>query len=129
MENKTQRKNKVNQTITWPSATQYFTVNDLFALNPDIPKITLRVRLDKLMAAGQMVKVIGQKNGGKGRPSKIHAMLPVSQEVLDKAKADNVVDIDREQTPRPTSIPVDTAVNTEVSTIATNTEAAPQPTA
>jgi hypothetical protein len=83
--NKTERKNKTNLEIIWPTHGGYFTVNDLIALNPHFIKITLRVRLDGAIKKDKKVSIIGYKNLGKGRPSMILALNPVSQSVLDKA--------------------------------------------
>jgi len=84
---KTQRKNNTNLTVVWPSASVYFTIKDLFNLNPDFVPITLRVRLKKAIDSEKTVGVIGTTNPGKGRPCLVFAMRPVLQSVLDSAKS------------------------------------------
>jgi hypothetical protein len=95
--NKTQRKNKTKQVITWPSNNGYFTIKELVTMNqhmltlpPKCSDITIRVRLNRAITEQNSVAEIGAKNGGKGRPEKVFAMRPVKQSVLDKAKADSI---------------------------------------
>jgi len=95
--NKTQRKNKTKQVITWPSNNGYFTIKELVAMNqhmltlpPKCSDITIRVRLNRAITEQNSVAEIGAKNGGKGRPEKVFAMRPVKQSVLDKAKVDSI---------------------------------------
>ena len=112
---KTQRKNKTNQVISWPSNDEYFTINDLVRLNPHMltgaakpSDITLRVRLAKAVKDDNLVSPIGQKNCGKGRPKVIYAMRPVKSIVIEKATADGIsLDMPKimtvmEITPQPT---------------------------
>ena len=80
------RKNKTNQTVIWPT-TPYFTIQDLFHLNPKFVEITLRVRLSNAINPGGTIAEIGSIPGGLGRPQKVFAMTPVTQELLNKAKA------------------------------------------
>lgn len=79
------RKNKTNLTVTWPS-TPYFTIQDLLKLNLKFVPITLKVRLANAINDG-IAAEIGSIPGGKGRPRKVFAILPVSKETLDKVKA------------------------------------------
>src|ERR1700675_2990712 len=88
---KTLRKNKTNQTITWPTADKYFTIDDLFASHPDFVKITLRVKLKKAISEENLIAVIGTKNCGKGRPKLVLAMRPVKQSALESAKIDGIL--------------------------------------
>ncbi len=90
--NKTTRKNKTNQTITWPANDGYFTIRELVAANqhmltnaPKPSDITIRVRLQKAITEQNLVAEIGAKTGGKGRPEKVFAMRPVLKSVLDMA--------------------------------------------
>lgn len=83
---KTQRKNKTNLTLVWPTNTEFFTIKDLCKMNKDFVEITLRVRLKKAIDDEKIVGVIGTTNPGKGRPSLVFAMRPVLQSVLDSAK-------------------------------------------
>lgn len=87
---KTQRKNKTNLVVSWPSNEGYFTIDSLSEMNPDFINITLRVRLKKAISEDNTVAIIGYKNCGKGRPKLALAMRPVRQSVLDKAKADGI---------------------------------------
>ena len=90
---KTNRKNKTGLTINWPKDT-YFTIKyDLLPLNPEFVPITLRVRVKKALTDNVIVK-IGEKMGGKGRPSLIFATTPVSHDVYEKAKADGILMVD-----------------------------------
>lgn len=82
--NKTDRKNKTNLVVNWPTHGGHFTINELIALNPEFKTITLRVRVDNAKKEGNVVE-IGSKNMGKGRPQLVLAMAPVSKELLDKA--------------------------------------------
>jgi len=93
---KTQRKNKTNQVINWPTNDQYFTIDSLINSNQHMLTssgldITLRVRLNKAINEEGMVAVIGHKNSGKGRPQLVFAMKPVNQMVLEKAKNDGIM--------------------------------------
>jgi hypothetical protein len=87
---KTNRKNKTNLTVTWPSADKYFTIVDLMGTNKDFIPITLRVRLKNAIDDGT-VSEIGTIHGGKGRPKLAFAMNPVTEEVLATARQAEVV--------------------------------------
>ena len=87
---KTNRKNKTNLTVTWPSADKYFTIIDLMGTNKDFIPITLRVRLKNAIDDGT-VSEIGTIHGGKGRPKLAFAMNPVTEEVLATARQAEVV--------------------------------------
>jgi len=94
---KTQRKNKTNQVINWPPVNEYFTIDSLTKSNPHMltssgSDITLRVRLmNAVKEEPKTVSAIGTLNLGKGRPQLAFAMIPVSQEALDKAAANKVI--------------------------------------
>lgn len=89
--NKTDRKNKTNLTVNWPTHGNYFTVKELWKqYNPNFIEITLRVRVDKAIKKDNTVAIIGYKNVGKGRPTMILAMNPITQELLDKAYAEGI---------------------------------------
>ena len=87
---KTNRKNKTNLTVTWPSADKYFTIVDLMGANTDFIPITLRVRLKNAIDDGT-VSEIGTIHGGKGRPKLAFAMNPVTEDVLAGARQAEVV--------------------------------------
>lgn len=87
---KTNRKNKTNLTVTWPSADKYFTIVDLMGTNTDFIPITLRVRLKNAIDDGT-VSEIGTIHGGKGRPKLAFAMNPVTEDVLATARQAEVV--------------------------------------
>lgn len=89
---KQQRKNRTNQVVTWPT-TPYFTIRELHNLNPKFVNITLRVRLTNAIEAGQIAE-IGSVPGGKGRPQKVFAKTPVTQNVLAKARQDGISMVD-----------------------------------
>lgn len=82
------RKNRTNQTVIWPS-TPYFTIQELHNLNPKFVNITLRVRLTKAIEAGKVAE-IGSIPGEKGRPQKVFTQIPVTQNVLSKARQDGI---------------------------------------
>lgn len=94
---KTDRKNKTNLTVTWPSNDTYFGVNDLAQLNKDFIGITLRVRLKNALDEG-IVSQIGTVHGGKGRPKLAFAMSPVSAAAITSAQTDGVMLVDKYNT-------------------------------
>jgi hypothetical protein len=113
--NKTDRKNKTNLVVTWPEHGKLFTIKDLLAANPEFVEITLRVRVDKAIKKERTVAVIGYKNTGKGRPTMMLAMAPITQEFLDAAYATGI------QTPEIKPIVSVIDVTTPVSTSDTPT--------
>lgn len=98
---KTQRKNKTNLVMKWPTNDDYFVISPgydnsmahkaLMTLNPDFIEITLRVRLKKEIEEKKTVVEIGCKNTGFGRPIKAFVMTPVNQLAMEKAKADGIM--------------------------------------
>ena len=88
--NKTDRKNKTNLVMNWPEHGSLFTIKDLLAANPEFVEITLRVRVDRAIKKENAVSIIGYKNTGKGRPTMIMTMNPVSQELVDSAYASGI---------------------------------------
>jgi len=88
--NKTNRKNKTKQTVTWPKNV-IFTFKQLLEQNSHFDKeITLRVRLAKAQDEGTVIE-LGTKNFGKGRPLSVYSMAPVSTKTIEQAKNDGVV--------------------------------------
>ena len=85
---KTDRKNKTNLTVNWPS--NIFTIEELNQKNPDFVNITLRVRI-KNAITDNMVSEIGYLHNGKGRPRVVLACNPVTQEHIAEAKSKGVV--------------------------------------
>ena len=132
--NKTDRKNKTNLIVTWPSHGNLFTIKDLLASNPDFIEITLRVRVDKAIKKDKSVAIIGYKNVGKGRPTMMLSMNPVTQEFVDAAYATgiqppeirplvtvmdvNVTSVSTSETSA-TEIPVDDTIVNPISTTVT----------
>jgi len=113
---KTNRKNKTNLTVTWPSADKYFTIADLMETNKEFIPITLRVRLKNAIDDGTVAE-IGTIHGGKGRPKLAFAMNPVTEDVLATARQAEVVLHDKYNTVKVldvTSKPTETPVETEV---------------
>lgn len=99
MDKKTERKNKINQVIVWPSRDEYFTIDSLIKSNPHMltvsgSDITLRVRLSDAITKKSIVAPIGTLNSGKGRPKLAFALTPVTQNALDKAKSDGIILLD-----------------------------------
>jgi hypothetical protein len=120
---KTNRKNKTNLTVTWPSADKYFTIADLMETNKEFIPITLRVRLKNAIDDGTVVE-IGTIHGGKGRPKLAFAMNPVTEDVLATARQAEVVLHDKyntvkvlDVTSKPTETPVETEVEVSKTTV------------
>jgi hypothetical protein len=85
---KTDRKNKTNLTVNWP--TNIFTIEELNEKNPEFVNITLRVRIKKAIT-DNMVSEIGYLHNGKGRPRVVLACNPINQEHIADAKSKGVV--------------------------------------
>jgi hypothetical protein len=94
---KTDRKNKTNLTVTWPSNDTYFGVSELTNLNKDFIAITLRVRLKNALDEG-VVTQIGTVHGGKGRPKLAFVMSPVTEAAITSARSAGVVLVDKYNT-------------------------------
>ena len=94
---KTDRKNKTNLTVNWPSNDTYFGVSELTNLNKDFIAITLRVRLKNALDEG-VVTQIGTVHGGKGRPKLAFAMSPVTEAAITSARSSGVVLVDKYNT-------------------------------
>lgn len=113
-----QKKNKTNQTVTWPTAT-LFTIKELHRLNPKFIEITLRVRLSKAIEGGKVAE-IGSIPGDKGRPQKVFSMTPITKAALDKAKSEHINLVDNADkmiqiiSVGSTPAPVTTSVSTSV---------------
>jgi hypothetical protein len=120
---KTNRKNKTNLTVTWPSADKYFTIADLMETNKEFIPITLRVRLKNAIDDGTVAE-IGTIHGGKGRPKLAFAMNPVTEDVLATARQAEVVLHDKyntvkvlDVTSKPTETPVEAEVEVSKTTV------------
>jgi hypothetical protein len=85
---KTDRKNKTNLTVTWPS--NVFTIKELNANNPDFVEITLRVRLKKALDSGEITD-IGVLHNGKGRPTLVFVHGTPTKEHIEEAKSRQVI--------------------------------------
>lgn len=119
---KTDRKNKTNLTVTWP--TNVFTIKELNAANPEFVEITLRVRLKKAIESGE-VNEMGVLHNGKGRPTIVFVHGTPTEAHIDEAKSRevilkdglvlNVLNIDSNKTPTPsTVVTMDVDVNKSV---------------
>lgn len=84
---KTDRKNKTNQTVTYPSC--IFTIKELNELNPDIVTISLRDKVKKAIKRGEL-NVIGILPNGKGRPTLVHVFGSITKSIIDEAKSKGV---------------------------------------
>lgn len=102
MDKKTERKNKKNLVVNWPT-TPFFTINDILALN-DAKPITLRVRLAKQIEAGKAIE-IGCKTGGQGRPKKVFAFTPIADTTFELAKAENIILVDENRLKKMAMLP------------------------
>ena len=107
---KTDRKNKTNLTVTWPSNDTYFGVSDLTNLNKDFIAITLRVRLKNALDEG-VVTQIGTVHGGKGRPKLAFAMSPVTEAAITSARSAGVVLVDKYNTVNVLDVKADTVTS------------------
>lgn len=85
---KTDRKNKTNLTITWP--TSIFTIKELNDKNSEFVEITLRVRLKKAIETGE-VSELGVIHNGKGRPTIVFVHGLPTQSHINEAKAKEVI--------------------------------------
>ena len=85
---KTDRKNKTNLTITWP--TSIFTIKELNEKNSEFVEITLRVRLKKAIETGE-VSELGVIHNGKGRPTIVFVHGLPTQSHINEAKAKEVI--------------------------------------
>jgi len=118
---KTDRKNKTNLTVTWPSNDTYFGVSELTNLNKDFIAITLRVRLKNALDEG-VVTQIGTVHGGKGRPKLAFAMSPVTETAVTAARDAGVVLVDKYNTVNVLDVKAEAETTEHVET-ATKTDA------
>ena len=112
---KTDRKNKTNLTVTWPSNDTYFGVSDLTALNSDFISITLRVRLKNALDEGS-VSQIGTVHGGKGRPKLAFVMNPVNEAAINAARNAGVMLADKFNTVNVLDVKAESDTNERVAT-------------
>jgi len=112
---KTDRKNKTNLTVTWPSNDTYFGVSDLTALNSDFISITLRVRLKNALDDGS-VSQIGTVHGGKGRPKLAFVMNPVTEAAINAARTAGVMLSDKYNTVNVLDVKAESDTNERVAT-------------
>jgi hypothetical protein len=85
---KTDRKNKTNLTVTWPS--NIFTIKELNVQNPDFVEITLRVRMKKAIDSSEITE-IGVLHNGKGRPTLVFVHGTPTKEHIEEAKSRQVI--------------------------------------
>jgi hypothetical protein len=85
---KTDRKNKTNLTITWP--TNIFTIKELNEANKEFVEITLRVRLKRAIETGE-VNDIGVIHNGKGRPTIVFVYGNPTAAHIEEAKSREVI--------------------------------------
>lgn len=88
--NKTGRKNNLNQTLILPS-TNYFSTEQLFDANPKMLNITARTKFKLNYLSTGKVKELGYIQNPMGRPTKVYAMTPISNEIIDSAKNDGII--------------------------------------
>ena len=118
---KTDRKNKTNLTVTWPSNDTYFGVSELTNINKDFIAITLRVRLKNALDEG-VVTQIGTVHGGKGRPKLAFAMSPVTEAAIASARTAGVVLVDKYNTVNVLDVKADVESTENVETVSKTTE-------
>lgn len=90
IKNKTGRKNNTKQIVTWPSKAFFTHKDDLVKLNSNMIDITLRTKVMEAIEQGK-VKEIGFMQNGKGRPSNVYAMAPVTAETIELAKQKMII--------------------------------------
>ena len=112
---KTDRKNKTNLTVTWPSNDTYFGVSELTNLNKDFIAITLRVRLKNALDEG-VVTQIGTVHGGKGRPKLAFVMNPVTEAAINAARTAGVMLSDKYNTVNVLDVKAESDTNERVAT-------------
>lgn len=86
---KTDRKNKTNLTVTWPTDS-IFTINELHDSNKNFVLITLRVRLKKAIEVGEVTE-IGVLHNGKGRPTNVFVYGKPTPSHIEQAKKKEVI--------------------------------------
>ena len=118
---KTDRKNKTNLTVNWPSNDTYFGVSELTNLNKEFIAITLRVRLKNALDEG-VVTQIGTVHGGKGRPKLAFAMSPLTEAAITAARSAGVVLVDKYNTVNVLDVKAEAETTEHVET-ATKTDA------
>jgi hypothetical protein len=111
MSKKTERKNKTNLVVKWPS-TPFFILDEVFDLQKDAKQITLRVRLQKEIESGKVAE-IGCRTGGQGRPKKVFAFTPVPQSTLDLAKSQSITLVEQTRILKFTAVPAAALVGTQ----------------
>lgn len=85
MTKKTNRRNKKNLVVNWPTET-HFDFKALRAQNSHFEKeITLRTRLESAKLDGKIAE-IGCMHCKQGRPTKVYTMMPVSKSAIDAAE-------------------------------------------
>ena len=84
---KTDRKNKTNQSVTYPSC--IFTIKELNAINADIVAISLRDKVKKAIKRGE-VSIISVLPNGKGRPTLVHVFGSITPSIIEDAKSKGV---------------------------------------
>ena len=91
MDKKTQRKNRTNLQVVWPSEDEYWTIRELNAKNKQFVEITLRVRVSNAIKRDNTVAVIGDKMNAHGRPEMVCAVRQangkVKQSTVEAARA------------------------------------------
>lgn len=85
---KTDRKNKTNLTVSWPS--NIFTIEELNNHNPEFINITLRVRLKSAISNNE-VSEIGYLHNGKGRPRLVLCHGNITPEHITQSKERGVI--------------------------------------
>lgn len=90
IKNKTGRKNKTKQELVLPSL-DYFSTEQLLTSNPNMPKITARTKFKLQYLNTGKIKELGHIQNDMGRPTKVYAMVPVSDKTIDAAKNDFVI--------------------------------------
>lgn len=103
MSKKTERKNKINLVVKWPTS-PFFTLEDVFSLQPDAKRITLRVRFGKELTAERAVE-IGSKTGEQGRPRKVYAFTPVPESTLKLAQSQRIALVDQNRLQKLMTLP------------------------
>ncbi len=117
------RKNNMNLFVNWPKNT--FTIEELNDQNSEFKNITLRVRLKNAINENK-VQEIAYIHNGKGRPRKLFACNPITEEHIREASDRNaktkdgfsfkVIDVQKNQLEElKTNVTINTVPSTSIS--------------
>lgn len=119
--NKTGRKNNLNQVLILPS-TGYFSTEQLFEANPKMLNITARTKFKFNYLNTGKVKELGYIQNAMGRPTKVYALAPISNEVINDAKANGIILKSEHIVEKVTDINTNNIISSQIKTTPKNTK-------